>query len=262
MNIQRQRMLERIRDRVRSLRLILSNYVTLDVLRHNARRLWRARTPQESEDRPEAAERFLATISTGEFTKTWLDAHLKVWNKVLAEFRSFHAQPDVLEIGSWEGRSTIFFLTFFPEGRVTAIDTWAGGDEHQKYADLSVVERRFDANVAMFRERVTKMRGASAECLSRLVSLGPARFDLVFVDGSHYADDVMVDAVLAWALLRHGGILIFDDYLWMYSRYDTKKNPCRAINLFLRLMRGEYQILHAGYQLMIRKTAAAGHGTD
>jgi len=255
-------MLERIRDRVRSLRLMLSNYVTLDVLRHNARRLWRARTPQESEDRPEAAERFLATISTGEFTKTWLDAHLKVWNKVLAEFRSFHAQPDVLEIGSWEGRSTIFFLTFFPEGRVTAIDTWAGGDEHQKYADLSVVERRFDANVAMFRERVTKMRGASAECLSRLVSLGPARFDLVFVDGSHYADDVMVDAVLAWALLRRGGILIFDDYLWMYSRYDTKKNPCRAINLFLRLMRGEYQILHAGYQLMIRKTATGRHGTD
>ncbi len=33
---------------------------------------------------------------------------------------------------------------------------------------------------------------------------------VIYVDGSHKARDVIADAVLAWALLRPGGILIFD----------------------------------------------------
>lgn len=33
---------------------------------------------------------------------------------------------------------------------------------------------------------------------------------VVYIDGSHAAKDVIADAVLAWALLRPGGVLIFD----------------------------------------------------
>ena len=32
----------------------------------------------------------------------------------------------------------------------------------------------------------------------------------MYIDGSHAARDVISDAVLAWALLRPGGVLIFD----------------------------------------------------
>lgn len=34
------------------------------------------------------------------------------------------------------------------------------------------------------------------------------------MDGSHLAPDVLSDAVLAWNLLKPGGILAFDDYEW------------------------------------------------
>ena len=37
-------------------------------------------------------------------------------------------------------------------------------------------------------------------------------FDLIYIDASHYAPDVLSDAVLAFKLLKPGGILIFDDY--------------------------------------------------
>ena len=45
-----------------------------------------------------------------------------------------HAGDDrvrVIEIGSWEGRSALFFLNFFPRSRITCIDTFAGSSEHQ-----------------------------------------------------------------------------------------------------------------------------------
>ena len=40
------------------------------------------------------------------------------------------------------------------------------------------------------------------------------RFDLIYVDASHLALDVVVDASLSWQLLCGGGVVIFDDYRW------------------------------------------------
>lgn len=37
------------------------------------------------------------------------------------------------------------------------------------------------------------------------------RFDLIYVDASHVAIDVLQDAVVCWRLLEVEGILIFDD---------------------------------------------------
>ena len=39
-------------------------------------------------------------------------------------------------------------------------------------------------------------------------------FDFIYIDGSHAAPDVLADAVLAFALLRVGGVIAFDDYVW------------------------------------------------
>jgi predicted O-methyltransferase YrrM len=36
-------------------------------------------------------------------------------------------------------------------------------------------------------------------------------FDLIYVDGSHHTDDVIVDAIKSFELLKIGGIIIFDD---------------------------------------------------
>jgi hypothetical protein len=72
-------------------------------------------------------------------------------------------------------------------------------------------------------------------------------FDYIFIDGSHFADDVMLDAVMAWQLLRKDGVLVFDDYLWRLEQYGWKKNPANAINLFLGLVEGDFVLLHVGH---------------
>jgi predicted O-methyltransferase YrrM len=211
----------------------------------------------KSADIESAKTRFREAVCRGEFTHQWFDNNIPTWTRKLAAFKASHPQPDILEIGSYEGRSTLFLLTHFPASRLTVIDAWSRAWEHQDLApQLSDAELRFDGNVAGYETRITKLIGRSAEQLGKLTSAGPAQFDLIYVDGSHYANDVMVDAALSWALLRPGGMLIFDDYIWLDYHHDAKKSSCRAINLFLRLIEGEYRIEHVAHQVIITKTTA------
>ncbi len=196
------------------------------------------------------------------FSTTWFDGSIPVWVRLLSDLKNSKQAVNVLEIGSWEGRSTVFLLGFFPDGRVTAVDTWAGGDEYRDVAQLSTLEQRFDANVSTFRNRVIKLKGPSSAVLADLAARSRECFDLILVDGSHFSDDVMLDAVFSWRLLRKDGILIFDDYLWRFERYAWKKNPATAVNAFLRLVHGDYTLLHVGHQLAIRKTVSIATYTD
>ncbi len=39
-------------------------------------------------------------------------------------------------------------------------------------------------------------------------------FDLIFIDGDHFYDQVLRDINNAWKILKNSGFLILDDYLW------------------------------------------------
>ena len=41
---------------------------------------------------------------------------------------------------------------------------------------------------------------------------GERSFDIIYVDGSHDQDQVMIDAIMAYKLLDYGGFICFDDY--------------------------------------------------
>ena len=51
---------------------------------------------------------------------------------------------------------------------------------------------------------------------------GDGLFDLVYIDGSHSAKDVLLDSLLAWRLLRPGGAMIWDDYEWALPWVDAE----------------------------------------
>jgi predicted O-methyltransferase YrrM len=127
-----------------------------------------------------------------------------------------------------------------------------GGAEHAGL-DLSGLEGRFQANVARFGDKVRGRIGQSQDVLR---GLSGERFDLVHVDGSHAAADVLADAVLAWTLLVPGGILGFDDYGWRVSP-DPAECPAAGIDAFLAAMRGRFAELHRGYQVWVRKRSLA-----
>ncbi|MPZ40739.1 MAG: hypothetical protein GEU95_22350 [Rhizobiales bacterium] len=191
------------------------------------------------------------------FADDWTSWHFPNWMKLLA---SYHDRPvRVLEIGSWEGRSALFFLNFLPRARLTCIDTFAGGQEHREAAArdatearaLKLLERRFDANVSAFATRIRKMKANSANALAQL-GVEKRRFDIAYIDGGHRATEVYTDAVMTWPLIERGGTVIFDDYQWreMPERLD---NPGPGIDAFLRAIEWQHRVAHKKYQVAIVK---------
>lgn len=184
----------------------------------------------------------------------WTSRFFPIWASVL-QFRR-EAPLSVLEIGSWEGRSAIFFLNYLPHCRITCVDTFRGSPEHllrPAWADqLPHIEARFDANLAEFGTRVEKVKSMSRSAL-RQFSVERRVFELVLVDGSHSSEDVRADAELAWPMVSPGGIVIFDDYAWAHFP-DPAKLPRDGIDSFLENHHGEFVELHRDYQLIIRKS--------
>lgn len=187
------------------------------------------------------------------FSCDWTTNRTPVLSNVLAGWRDKAAR--VLEIGAWEGRSSIFFLSYLPRAHIVCIDTFGGNVEHGRddyFARLVPdIEARFDANLASFGARVGKIKGPSCKVLPELALAG-RRFDIAYVDGSHFAADVYSDAVLTWSLMAPGGLVIFDDYEWELMDHPDER-PKLGVDAFLKAFEGQYRELHRAYQLVIAK---------
>jgi predicted O-methyltransferase YrrM len=162
-----------------------------------------------------------------------------------------------LEIGSWEGRSTCWFLEKIlthQSSQITCIDTFAGeGYLNLERNILETVESRFDWNIAQSggNAKVKKYVGKSQDILRNL----PLNtYDLIYIDGCHLAIDVLSDAVLSWGLLKTGGIVVFDDYDKVFPETPSQ-NTNVAIDAFISCFEPQIQIIHQSHQVYLRKKA-------
>ena len=167
------------------------------------------------------------------------------WKLDLAPFAG---QPDLnfLEVGSFEGYSACWLMDnvlTHPSSRLTCVDPF------QKSKEM------FEHNVGQTgaSERVIRSAGYSHRVLPTL----PAEsFHFIYLDASHEQINTLEDAVLAWRLLRRDGLMTFDDYLLRDSRLSQLFRPQRpdiAIDAFLRVYDGRYEVRYRGYHITIRK---------
>lgn len=184
----------------------------------------------------------------------WFSHNIPLWEKLLLPLagKELHA----LEIGSYEGRSTVWLLEHVLTHRrstIHCIDAWeATADGVARNLDWPAAYARFRKNIAHFGGKVSTIRGRSQEVLrgSRQLEV----YDLIYIDGSHRADHVLEDAVLSWRLAKDGAIIIFDDYHW--ELYPVPEmNPKAAIDAFVRIFGHNLEILNRGigHQYVIRK---------
>jgi predicted O-methyltransferase YrrM len=191
-----------------------------------------------------------------EFWKDWFITNEPEWKAYLGHLRG---RPGIrfLEIGSYEGRSTVWLLENImthETARIDCVDTFAGSVEHHiSQVDMAGVEKRFDHNITVSgaASKVTKIKAPSREALRQLSF---DTYDLVYVDGSHRASDVLEDAVLAFPLLKSGGMLIFDDYDWERSDLPEPLDwPRPGIDAFLAVYAREYDLVHKAHQVFLKK---------
>lgn len=183
-----------------------------------------------------------------DFTVDWTSQNTKDWGEILAPLKG---RPDIkaLEVGSYEGRSAVWFLQNIltgPNSSIACIDIF----------DQPAIEARYDKNIKATGNsaKVIKIKDRSDRALTKLT---PASYDLIYIDGSHYSKDVLVDAVLGWELLKPNGIMIFDDYDWHNTRegalLNRHKTPQMALDGFLTVYGPYVDVIKKDYQLTIRK---------
>lgn len=205
-----------------------------------------------SEEDPRFARFVHEVVERGTFTERWFGKG-PAWEAFLQRFDGKRAQ--VLEVGSFEGLSACYLLWRLPDASITCVDTFAGSPENAGMSDvLARLESTFDANVGLVdASRVRKIVGDSRRVLLDLAAERPL-FDIIYVDGSHLALDVLVDAALAWPLLAADGVLVFDDYAWEALGPDPLRRPGPAIDAFLSLIEGKHDVLWRDSQVVLRKT--------
>ena len=213
--------------------------------------LTRLRRSRIEENKPamDALKRF---AKEGTFTQDWFSWNVPYWEHHARVNQTGDDIREVLEVGSFEGLSSCYILQAFPNARLTCVDTWAGSDEHGGADRMGKAEANFDANTRPFAGRITKWKETSRSFFGR--TSAAATYDLVYVDGSHRCEDVLFDGLCAYDLLKVGGTLIFDDYLWDFYP-DISRNPANAINHFVKMMSPRMKVRMAYHQVILVKVA-------
>jgi predicted O-methyltransferase YrrM len=185
-----------------------------------------------------------------EFTKDWFTYHIPAWKDFLDKLQPKRA----IEIGSYEGRSACWLIENYPKlVTLYCIDPWMDED----------IESRFDANIAEAEKTsgvsVEKIKSRSAPALIELARHQPSAFDFIYIDGSHTAPDVLTDAVLALQLIKVGGIIAFDDYLWLDDSTggrDVLEVPKLAVDAFVNIYHKQVRVVRYAplYQLYVQRT--------
>ena len=183
------------------------------------------------------------------FSEFWFDDNIPYWHYYF-EQKMNEKNLKALEIGSFEGRSSYYILSTFENLQLTCVDTWGGSGE-QETKNWTDVENNFDANMKSFYGRVLKFKCNSSEWFGKNRDK-VNYYDLIYIDGSHYYKDVKYDAENCWKLLKPGGTMIFDDYLWCHYK-TVEENPIFGINQFLSKIKLQFKILHVESQLFLEK---------
>lgn len=162
-----------------------------------------------------------------------------------------------LEIGAYDGVSANMMLDLlFPhlETRLHCLDPFLPDPttpgENEEWKKLFLKNREIGGH----EDQIILHEGLSFDVLTRLYQDPEEResFDFIYIDGSHFAKNVLEDAVLAWPLLDLGGYLAFDDYHWNMHNNDFLR-PGPAIDVFLAIYGNRLEVIAKTGRVFIRK---------
>lgn len=149
-----------------------------------------------------------------------------------------------LEIGVLEGRASLWFVeNYFQDfGFLLGIDPFAYPPGHHDGYRARFF-RNLGEHIAAGRMKIAE-RPSQEQLIYLANGIYPPRdnkgelFDFAYIDGSHYSWDVIQDLILTFRILRVGGVIICDDYLWhpkpeQATKYFAWECPAKAIEAFM-----------------------------
>ncbi len=185
------------------------------------------------------------------YTKNWfLESEIKkVLNSSYSYFINKNSKNNILEIGCFEGLSSVFFadnLLNHHNSTLTCVDPFLHIDNNDHNQLLNNVENNFDNNIRICNNsnKITIHKITSDE----FFKTNNKKFNFIYIDGCHEPDFIMRDMENSFACLENNGIMWMDDYCG--GDGIQIKN---TMNNFLKKYNNKYKIIHIGYQLAIKK---------
>jgi len=161
-----------------------------------------------------------------------------------------------IELGVFEGETTFNIANLLvsrnPKYKHYAIDPFSAS-ENLKQEVVDKAKKQFISNMEEF-PQVELIEKTSFDGLLELHQR-EIKADFIYVDGSHFAKDVLSDAVLGFELLNLGGVMLFDDAVsWRYGEH-IQDSPKIAIDSFIQCNWNRLQVLEmpGGYQTAIKR---------
>jgi len=158
---------------------------------------------------------------------------------------------NLLEIGCFEGLSSVFFADHFldhPQSRLTCVDPFLTieGNDHQEFLQ-NKEESHFDYNLSICKHpnQISVYKVASDVFFKEL---HPTWYHFIYIDGCHEPEFIKRDMENSFRVLHAGGIMWMDDY-----KGGDGIQIKQSMDQFLETYRGQYKIVHLGYQLAIQK---------
>ena len=137
------------------------------------------------------------------------------------------------EIGVAYGKNSINMLEALPDLKLYLIDPWDSGQN---------VKDTAHENLLPYRDRATIME-ITSELAAPIV---PDQLDLVYIDGDHSYDAVMLDIILWGRKVRPGGFLAGHDYV-----RTRKHGVYRAVNDYANYHNIEIKVFEGNWYWVV-----------
>jgi len=197
------------------------------------------------------------------YTQTWF-SHSEI-KYHMATLLDKSKENHILEIGCYEGLSSVFFADNFinVEGStestgstLTCVDPFLNIDNNDhKYLLQNGEELNFDYNISKCKntEKITihKMTADDFFIMTAKAAKAAKTFNFIYVDGSREPDLIKRDMENSFSVLEKQGIMWMNGYDdGGYGDGDVIK---KVMDDFLDKYAGQYIVVHKGYQLAIRR---------
>jgi predicted O-methyltransferase YrrM len=197
------------------------------------------------------------------FTETWFDIAIPAWEQLLIPIK--HNITNILEVGCFEGRATVWICENILTDTTIKynydiVDTFGGSlnesgmeGTKERLENDNFIENNFNHNISFFDNVDFQIhKGYSQNILPTFPQT--EKYDLIYIDASHRADDTFVDAYYAHKMLKPYGILIFDDYGWKDpANLHQVNSPQLGIEVFGTMYDDYYNVILHGYQIGFQK---------
>lgn len=184
------------------------------------------------------------------FSEDWFSSNIPIWEYFFKRELNLNSSLEYLEIGVFEGRSAIYIYNNYNNINICCVDPYEKYEDIEssvKKQEMSKIFKTFQDNTKNLGDRLNHYKMTS----SKFFETNKKKFDIIYIDGSHYYLDVTNDFKNSLKILKKGGLLIFDDFLWNYYE-KIEENPINGILPILINMKN-LKIISASNQLVIKK---------